>query len=248
MNGPTDIYNILQGIDGRIDYINKQTGACTTQAAVPYTVDAWGQTLTAYAQCTTSLNAPAGAAPGFMEFGEDPSGATWINVTLAGSTVLAQMTPTSGSTGYAVHAWLTVPVNTLACSMSRGAYGAIELKADESTSAFEMVVAGTGFGYCGAHLRSDATTVYFTGSVDMGTTCGAIDSTCGAASNVTTPATCGASTTTFTLPSIGREAVPGCVGASLYPASGDTVDVSGTAADAVQAFITTAPAPGVGSI
>ena len=251
-NGPTDIYRILTGIDGRIDDINQRTGDCTTQASVAYTVEAWGQTLTAYAQCSTNLSAPGGIQPGFMEFGTAPDGATWINVTLAGSTVLAQLTPIADTAEqFAVHTWLTIPVNTLDCTdpFSRGSYGAVELTADESTKAFEMVVAGTGFGYCGAQLKSDATSVFFTGSVDMGSTCNAIESTCGAASDVTMPATCGTSTTSFALPSIGRAAAPSCsIGASQYPASGNTVDISGTATDTVQTFQTTAPAPGVGSI
>ena len=251
-NGPTNVYAILENIDGRIDDINGRTGDCTTQAPVAYTVNAWGQTLTAYAQCVTDLQAPPGGPPGFLEFGTGPDGATWINVTLAGSTVLAQLTPIGDATGqYAVHTWLTVPANTTDCTdpFMRGSYGAIELKADESTKAFEMVVAGTGFGYCGAQLRSDGTNVYFTGSTDMGATCNAIESTCGAASDVTMPATCGTSTTSFTLPSLGRMAAPSCnTGASQYPASGNTVDVGGTATDSVQIFQTTAPAPGVGAI
>lgn len=250
--GPTDIYGILEGIDGRIDGINQLTGACTMQTPVAYTALAWGQTLTAYAQCASDLGAPLEGPPGFLEFGTAPDGATWINTTLAGSTVLARLTPIADAPGkYAVHAWLTVPVNQLDCTdpFMRGSYGVIELVADESTKEFEMVVAGTGFGYCGAQLRSDGTNVYFTGSTDMGSTCGAIDSTCGTAADITVPATCDTSTTSFALPSLGRLAAPSCsVGASQYPASGTTVDVSGTATDSVQTFQTTAPAPGVGSI
>jgi hypothetical protein len=132
---------------------------------------------------------------------------------------------------------------------ARTSYGAIELTADESTRAFEMVVAGTGLGYCGAQLKSDGTSVYFAGSSDMGATCNAAESTCGAASDVTMPGTCSASTTSFALPSLGRQAIPTCnIGASQYPASGNTVDVSGNAMDTIQKFQTTAPAPGVGSI
>jgi hypothetical protein len=117
----------------------------------------------------------------------------------------------------------------------------IELKADPSAKSYEMVVAGTGFGYCGAQLRSDETSVYFTGSSDMGATCNAVDSACGAASDVTMAATCGTSTTTFELAPIGREA--GCAsssapdGASAYPGgTGNAVVLDGTATDSVGAF------------
>jgi hypothetical protein len=72
---------------------------------------------------------------------------------------------------------------------------------------------------------------------------------CGAASDITIPATCGTSTTSFALPSIGRIAAASCsVSGSQYPASGNTIDISGTPTDTVQMFQTTAPAPGVGSI
>jgi hypothetical protein len=254
--GPTGIYSILETIDGRIDEINQRTGDCLTQEPVAYTVEAWGQSLTAYAQCTRDLDAPSGSPTAFIEFGTAPDGAIWINDSQSGGTTLAQLTPIADATGqYAVHIWLALPdpANPLDCTnpppVGRGSYGAVELKADESTNAFEMVVAGTGFGYCGAQLKSDGTSVYFTGSIDMGSTCNAIDSICGAASDVVMPATCGSSTTSFALPALGRMAVPSCnIGASQYPASGNTVDVSGAATDTVQTFATTAPAPGVGSI
>jgi len=250
-NGPTDIFRILMGVDGLIDDINQRTGDCMTQTPVAYTVEAWGQTLTVYAQCLLDMHAPEGSPPSFTQFGKAPDGTTWINVAIAGSSLLAQLTPSTTATGeYAVHTWLTIPVNTLDCSTStRGSYGVVEIIADESTAAFEMAVAGTGFGYCGAQLKSDGTSVYIKGSPDSGSNCGAIDSTCGAASDVSMPATCGTSTTDFALTPLGRIAVSSCnVGGSQYPASGNTVDVSGTATDSVQTFQLTAPTPGVGSI
>jgi hypothetical protein len=248
--GPSDVYAILQGVDGLIDEINIRSAPCKTQAPVEYTVEAWGQSLTVSAQCTGDTSLPA-----FMQFGTASNGATWINVTNPTSRVLAKVTPIASATDagpqqYTAHVWLTIPVNMLDCSSNmRGSYGAIEIVADPTTKEFEMVVAGSGLGYCGVQVKSDATDVYVIGSQDNGSNCGAIDTLCGEASDVSMPSICGASTTTFALPSLGRQAVGACnMGASQYPASGNTVDISGSATDTVQTFETRVPVAGLGMI
>jgi len=225
--GPTNIFGILQRIDDR----SADLEACS-HAAVPFTVHAWGHDVTAYASCSKTFDS------GFVQFDIGDDGTTWIYEHGAAESVLAKVTPIEGTTDHHVHVWLTVNGFAAACDPSRGSYGVVELDADPSSSTYEMVVAGTGFGYCGAQLRYASGAVYATGSTDMGTTCNATDSVCGAASDVTMPATCSAAQTTFTLPAVGKT---GCGGASTYPASGNTVNVDGSATDSVQSFGPTSP-------
>ena len=99
-----------------------------------------------------------------------------------------------------------------------GSHGVMQISADPAIHAFEMTAAGAGMGYCGAQYKSDGTNIYGTGSVDMGATCGAIDTICVLASDATTTATCSAGEMTLSLPAIGRKAY-GSNGVSLYPAS-----------------------------
>jgi hypothetical protein len=109
-----------------------------------------------------------------------------------------------------------------------------------------MSVAGIGFGFCGAQLRSDGTNVYATGSEDMGATCQPVSSSCVLASDLATAGTC-TSLMTFTHPALGREAGMGATtfAASLYP-SPPNLTLDGTMNDDLH-FGPTAPTPGVAS-
>lgn len=239
--GPTSLYRILGDIDQRIDEINGITDApCLTQDPVPFIVTAWGQSVTAVAQCHQLLDG------GLVQFGRDASGVIYIYSAIGDGRLLAEMTPLAEPDTYSVHAWLAVGVKTPMCGTSRGSYGVIELVANEGQGTFEMTVAGTGFGYCGAQLRSDGASVYFTGSRDM-MTCTSTESTCGAAADVATSATCGATTTTFSLPALGR--VAGCdFAASDYPGgNANVVTLDGMSTDAVLSFGPISPTPGTGA-
>jgi len=241
--GPTEVFGILDQIDRHIDELNNSNGDCVNQAPVTYTLDAWGHTVSAIAQCSMGIGADT-----FVQYGTDDNGETDIYTKDGDPRVFAHVAPIAGAPGkHAVHAWLVIGARSPSCAGARGSYGVIELQADESTKAFEMTVAGTGFGYCGAQLKSDGTSVYFTGSPDMGA-CAATETVCGAASDVTLPAICGASVTTFALPPAGRLA--GCdYGASDYPGgAGDVVNLDGTSGDSVESFGLATPTPGVGSL
>jgi hypothetical protein len=166
---------------------------------------------------------------------------------------------------YLVRAWSGVGyLNATGCGNMTGfddcSYGVIQLEANSSSVTFEMSVAGIGFGYCGAQLKSDGTNVYGIGSPDMGTTCGASDTFCVAASDVTTPATCGSAVKTLTLPALGRMSTtgpnaggPGAAAdsgaswaASQYPrGSSDGIVLDGTTSDSLY-FGPTGPTAGVG--
>lgn len=168
-------------------------------------------------------------------------------------------------TTYRVHAWSGVGyLNADGCG-NKGAfddcsYGVIELVADASTATFEMAVAGIGFGYCGAQLKSNGAIVYGIGSPDMGQTCNAPGTFCVQASDVTTPAMCdGDAVQMLSLTPLGRRASMGsglahvggggdggaAWGASQYPgADADQVVLDGTASDSLR-FGPTQPTTGV---
>jgi hypothetical protein len=153
---------------------------------------------------------------------------------------------------YRVHAWSGVGYLNAMCGNMTGyddcSYGVIELSADPTGHTFEMAVAGIGFGYCGAELKSDGTSVFGTGSTDMGTTCNTTATLCISASDLASPSTCDASLTTFSLPALGRLSSMGPNAAgpgnprdsgaewapSAYPGGGaNRITVDGTSSDSL---------------
>jgi hypothetical protein len=264
MAGPTNIFNILQSIDDRLSGINQRLAAgdpsCMAQEAVPYTLKLPGKTVTAYAQCYDSVGSSGPDDPGLLQFGQK-DGVTYLYQAIGQGQIAATVTPVvgdggvSGDGGYQVDAWLSV--GTLNASSSCGghatwdgcSYGVIHLWADSSTKQLEMTVAGVGFGYCGAQLKSDGVTIYASGSTDMGLTCNAVDNLCVSAEDGTTPGDCSASTTRFDLPGLGRNASSGTSqswGQSQFPLE-TNVALDGTSDDAVH-FGPSAPSPGVGKL
>ena len=245
--GPTDIFNILQSIDGRLAGINQtiQSGGakCLALAPVAYTLATPGAPVTMYAQCSDSVGSSQPSDPGFLQFGQKDD-VTYLYQAIGQGEVAAIVTPvandsdggvgTSGSGdggvgfGYTVEAWLSVGTLNAASSCGGAAdwdgcsYGVIHLWANSVTRQFEMTVAGVGFGYCGAQLASDGNVIYVTGSTDMGSTCNAVDDLCVAASDASTAASCDAGATSFTLAPLGRRSATGTSetwAASEYPES-----------------------------
>jgi hypothetical protein len=265
--GPTDIFGILDGIDSRIGDINsqasgdKRSAACLSQTPVAYSITPWGQSVTMYAQCYESVTVPGpSTGASFVQWGQK-DGVTYLYTAIGAEHVAVIATPIAGvADHYKVQAWIGLGYSNSGCGPGTWdgcSYGVMQLVADASAGEFEFTVAGVGFGYAGAQLKSNGATVYAAASTDMGTTCGAVDSLCVAASDLTTPGTCadGTALTTFDLPAIGREAVAGSdvppinggtFAASQYPASGANVTLNGTASDAL-AFGPAAPTAGVGS-
>jgi hypothetical protein len=218
--GPTDIYQILTDIDGRVGGINSQTGsqACLTQAPVSYDLTPFGETVAMYGQCYQQLG-----DKGFVQWGVK-DGATYLYVQVGAGNLAAIVTPgASGSN--AVKAWGTVGnagiYNTNGTNETNwdsiGSYGVYALTADPATKKLEMVAAGTGLGYCGAHFVTDGTNIFGEGSADMGETCVAKAPICVLASDGTTPASgdCSVGTANYTLTSIGRKAAHSPDSASL---------------------------------
>ena len=244
MPGPTEVFQILQSVDDRIGEVNGATGAhaCLDQTPVPYTLSVFGETVAFQAQCYRTFDESSGP-PGFMQFGSDADGTTYLYVT-GGATRLAARVA-----GDTVDLWYGVGYTNAMCgngAFDGCSYGVTQIEAQPASRAFEMAVAGIGVGYCGVQLRSDGTLMYGEGSTDMGATCDDVASLCANASDLSTATAC-AGVSTFVLPPLGREAGSGshAFGASLYPAT-PTIVLDGTSTDSLGFGPAAAPTDGVG--
>jgi hypothetical protein len=244
--GPTDIFSILAEIDSRIDEINQrsrgQTVPCLSQPPVPYMLTPFGQSVPFYAQCVSSSDLS------FFQFGQK-DGAIYLYESGGAAAMGARLTPEDGGSGqYAVEAWMGVGYkNSTSCGNASGfddcSYGVMALEADPSRMHFELSVAGIGFGYCGAQVKSDGMTVSVQGSLDMGATCGDSANICVSANDVTMTVAC--TSTSFDLPAIGRAATSGPNGVWAASQNGSAgIVLDGTASDSL-AFGPSTPTPGV---
>lgn len=231
-SGPTQISELLKNIDTRIQEINtrssESTHECLSATPVEQSITVMGNTEKAYFQCYDVF----GDNTGGMLFGKNSD--TWyLYQNVGAQRSLAKVTPVSGASGeYTVEAWFSVgQSNTSGCSSTwyGCSYGVIHLKANSSTSAIEMTVAGTGFGYCGAHLKSEGTNLFIQGSSggsSDGTTwsCQAADTSCTLASSLTTSGSCGdIGVSSFELTSLGVSASSVGSGITLNGTSSDHV-------------------------
>ncbi len=237
--GPTSIFRLLALVDSAISEINARIASgdapCLEATPVAYTLSPFGASIPFFAQCyATNPN-------GFVQFGQ-MNGSTFLYSLAGAGPVAVQVTPI-GSEGFAVHAWMSIADG----KTTGGSYGVIELLADSSTHSFELAVAGRGFGYCGAQLKSDGANVYEVGSSDMGTTCNEPATACVSASDVLMPGTCGLVVEKFVLGALGRVASAGATGtlaASGYPGEPvNTILLDGSATDSVT-FGPSAPVAG----
>jgi len=225
--GPTDVFTILDWVDGRISGINTrfaQFAEClASQLPESYTLRTWGTNTTFYASCAEQWDGPNGTTGGFIQFAV-------VNATLyvydrGPETALATRVTLANATNYTatqVEVWFSVGLSNL-----NGSHGVVHLLAlpNAAPPVFEMVVAGNGIGYCSAQLRSANGTLNVTGSADApDSACAAVDTVCTAANDTAVAAAdCGAASV-FELDALGREAYVGpgnvSLAASEYPASG----------------------------
>jgi len=187
-------------------------------------------------------------------------------VTSPSASPVASSSPTIAvspiASSYQVEIWISLGFEQRVNSTwDSGSYGVMHMVANSVTKAFELTVAGGGFGYCGAQLRSDGTNVYVTGSADMGTTCNATSSLCVLASDGTTTGTCGSTTTNFQLTALGRlggatespssannEQSGLTYGTSMYPGgTANIITLNGTSSDSLEMGPAT-PTTGVGQL
>ena len=272
--GPTSVYRLLGELDRYIDGINNASSAnsnvpCLTQPPVEYAVEPFGRSLRFYAQCAS------GTAVDFVQFGEK-DGVIYLYVLSPVQHAAVRLTPRSAANGadagaalpadnvdaggasdaYLVDAWLGLGYNNASSCGTTGhfdgcSYGVMELHTEPVKRELVLSVAGLGFGYCGAQLKSDGVRVFGRGSLDMGMSCLATSDLCVLASDVTTASVCSGEITTFGWPAIGRTLTMGTLqsfGASLYPGGADNqVTLDGTATDSLS-LGPSAPAEGAGML
>ncbi len=212
-DGPTEIQALLDGLDTRITEINSRSSesdrACLANTPVQQDYTIMGEAVTAHFQCYEILSATGG-----MAFGQK-DGIWYLYQNVGQGRSLAKIAPVSGQDGkYEVDAWMSVGQGNAAdsgtCSSNwyGCSYGVIRLNANSADNSFEMTVAGTGFGYCGAHLKSEGTNLYVSGSAGQTNgvtwTCAAADTVCTLASDTGTAGSCGSiDTNDFALTSLG---------------------------------------------
>jgi len=255
-SGPTNIFSILTTIDDRITELNTRsltsTSTCLTATPVEYTITAWGNSVTMYAQCYEVLTGATTADPKLIQWGTKDT-KVYLYMAVGAQRVAAIVTPSVASPGdYKVEAYIAVGYTNSSCgsgSWDGCSYGVMQLMADSANSNFEITVAGMGFGFCGAHIKSDGTNVYGQGSTDMASTCNAIDDVCVLASDLVTAGSC-TGLTSYDLTSLGRNAntttgvAQATWAATQFPSSGGNVTLDGTTTDDLN-FGPTTPTTGV---
>jgi hypothetical protein len=252
--GPTAIFSILADIDSRIAGMNSRGSAnkpaCLSQAPVSYSIEAFGETIPFYVQCYEQLGATTDPAdPKLVQFAV-VDGVTYLYQAVGQSHAAAIVTPIAGTTAqYKVQVWMGVGyLNASSCGETGQfdgcSYGVIHIEANSSDQTFEMAVAGIGFGYCGAQLKSDGTNIYAKASAD-GESCEAPDTLCVSAANLGTVGECSA-IDAFSLPALGRDEAEGehVSAATLYPETPNVI-LTGAAGDSLD-FGPTTPTAGAG--
>jgi hypothetical protein len=239
--GPTAIFNILKSIDGRIAGINEMskssTSKCLTQTPVLYAVTdpSDGSSWNLYAQCYQMIG-----DTDFIQFGTQ-DGVTYLYEAVGATHLAATLTPVEGAEGkYLVRVMMGVGYqNAASCSdnglFSGCSYGLILIQADSEAKTFEMSVAGVGFGYCGARLRSDGTNLLITGSADMGETCVDESTSCLLADTLAAGGSCedGAPVSAFELPALGRKGFTDEGGTIFGAHAAPNITLDGTHTDAL---------------
>lgn len=215
--GPTNLFGILKDVDSRVSGINGRLGqfsGCMGRTPTPYTLTTWGTNQTFYAQCSevwggsgTGFDQWAVVGQTFYLYDYSEAGITAAIVYNFNQTVVDK-----------VHIWYSVGGGP---GLRNGSHAVVEVIGLPKQGVFEMSVAGSGVGFCGAQLKSNNATLNITGSQDMGTTCVAVESTCVSAQNIQHTATCTGTVNSFTLRAIGRmrfNVTHQDYGASAYPA------------------------------
>jgi len=208
LGGPTNVFDILLGVDGRIQGINdriSQFAACMSNTPTAYSLNTtWAASPTFYAQCSETWQVNSG-----FDQGGQVGSTTYLYVR-GGDAIVAAELVGNGTFGNidTVTVWYSVGIVN-----RNGSHAVVMVYAQPAASIFEMSVAGVGVGYCGAQLKSDGVAMNVTGSSDG---CQPVDSVCTSAASLSTLATCSAAVNTFSLPALGRKAYASNP-ASMYP-------------------------------
>ena len=190
MPGPTEILRILSEIDGRTAGLDTDSGRhpCLTGAPVPLTYALpGGQSFTVQLQCLQAFGDGSGwiafgfdtalQAPATGQGGADGSGAGGSSgpvhvgdVTAdAGAFYLIEGQPSGMGGAYrldratnSVEGWLTV-ADKIATSNSQVV---MHLSTDHPNGLLELTFAGSGVGFCGAHLKTNASNLFIEGKTN----------------------------------------------------------------------------------
>ncbi len=215
--GPANLYDLLDGVDGRIRSVNLRWGlfaACVN--ATSYTnvsLAAWTGDVVLRASCAEqweSLN----NFTGFILFSRtalndthyvfdiyERGPETAVAARSSYHAVLVNETTReiANLTVDRVELWYSVGLSNL-----NGSHGVVHLLALPTEGVFEMAVAGNGLGFCGAHLRAEGSVLFSTGSADMGTTCSATDTLCSSVNSTESVSGVNCSGVAYALAPLGR--------------------------------------------
>lgn len=256
--GPTELFVLLAGVDGRIGDINRrlsQFDACygADKNATAYVINGWSENVTMYAQCADVFSDTPNGVTGFVMFGRVND--TFYMYEYGGETAMASRVQlvtnatapanaTANSTNATVGDVDTVELwYSVGMLNTNGSHAVVHVLAEPRTRRFEMVAAGRGIGFCGAQLRGNNATINITGSA--GPPCAATDSVCTTAANISATATCGADVNTFALTPLGMRAYAS-YNASYYPGgAGNNVRLTVNGTDDDTYFGPVAPLAGL---
>jgi len=210
--GPTNIFDILHSVDDRIRSINDRISSfsgCMSNAPTAYSLgtSSWAPSPTFYAQCSETWGAGS-SVPGFDQWGQQ--GDTTYLYVRGGDSITAAALVGNGTFGNIASVTIWTSVGMGVTDRNNFSHCVVMVYAEPSNTIFEMSVAGSNIGYCGAQLKSDGVTMNVTGSADG---CAPTDSACTNANSINTPAVCSTAVNTFSLPALGRKAY------SIWPAS-----------------------------
>jgi len=222
--GPTNVLNILEQTDQRIQSINSRLDSqfkCMSNTPTPYSFTAWGETVNFQVQCSETWS----QGDGFDQWGVLDN-VFYLYVRGGDGILAAQVQSNANGTVELVNIWFSVGIVN-----RNGSHCVGQILADPQQSHFEMTVAGFGIGYCGAQMRGSAEALNVTGSVDYTTNCSPTDSVCTSAESISVMTNCTAGTSHFQLPPLGRTAFE-IWAASAYPGGAqDTIELTLTTTD-----------------
>jgi len=238
--GPSNLFDILGQIDGRIQGINSRLSyfGCMNNAPTGYSISSWNTAPQFFAQCSETWS----SGDGFDQWALLNNNSTFYLYARGGDGIQAAIaTLDSNRNVIEEYVWYSVGIN----NPHNGSHGVVQIYADPVHGVFELTAAGAGLGFCGAQLRSDSSFMNVTGSIDMGTTCTPTDSVCCDANTLAAVAASSCASDgvdSFSLPPLGREAYgAGQFGASQYPGGAANQVVLTTSGDDDAYFGPSAP-------
>ncbi len=215
--GPANLYDLLDNVDGRIREVNTRwslfASCINSTTHVNVTLANWTGGVVLKASCAdqwASLN----NFTGFIIFSRTATNDTHyvfdiyergpetaIAARSSYHAVLINETTReiANLTVDRVELWYSVGL-----SSSNFSHGVVHLLAQPAEGVFEMAVAGSGLGFCGAHLRAEGSVLFSTGSLDNGVTCAATDTLCSSVNSTDTTSGLNCSGVTYALTPLGR--------------------------------------------